>query len=256
MSIEVTIDGDAMRVVINRPEVDNRVNRAACLAIRDAFRAADADDTVRAVVLSAAGRKFCSGGQVDGATTGDAMAQIAFAEAFASVHEAAAKLSKPFIVAINGDAMAGGFSLMASADLAISVASARFGLPELHAGAFPMLALATAVPVVPVVPRKLLFDLIYNGRLLSAEEALRHCLISAIAPDDGLEAAVNAQLARIRASNPVAIALGRCAYQSMLDMTRAAALSHGGLALVEMSATKSGQAAVAALARNQGGTGG
>lgn len=253
MSIEVTIDGDSMRVVINRPEVDNRVNRAACLAIRDAFRAADADDTVRAVVLSAAGRKFCSGGQVDGATTGDAMAQIAFAEAFASVHEAAAKLSKPFIVAINGDAMAGGFSLMASADLAISVASARFGLPELHAGAFPMLALATAVPVVP---RKLLFDLIYNGRLLSAEEALRHCLISAIAPDDGLEAAVNAQLARIRASNPVAIALGRCAYQSMLDMTRAAALSHGGLALVEMSATKSGQAAVAALARNQGGTGG
>lgn len=245
MKVKVSVADHVMHVVIDRPNIQNRVDRESCLMIRDAFRSADARDDVRAVVLGAAGSLFCSGGQVDGATSGDAMATIAFAEAFASVHEAAAALSKPLLAAINGDAKAGGFSLMASCDLAISVASARFGLPELEAGAFPMLALATAIPLVP---RKLLFDLIYNGRLLSSEEALRYHFISEIVPDGTLDEAVRAQAARIVAHNPVAIALGRRAYHAMLGMSRGQALSHGGLALVEMSATSSGRAAVASLA--------
>ena len=245
MKIKVTVADHVMHVVIDRPEIQNRVDRESCLLIRDAFRVADVRDDVRVVVLGAAGNLFCSGGQVDGAAGGDAMATIAFAEAFADVHKAAASLSKPLIAAINGDAKAGGFSLMASCDLAISVASARFGLPELEIGAFPMLALATAVQIVP---RKLLFDLIYNGRLLSAEEVLHYNFLSAVVPDGTLDEAIRVQAERIVARNPVAIALGRRAYQAMLDMGRAQALSHGGLALVEMSATNSGRAAVAALA--------
>jgi len=238
MKIKVTVADHVMHVVIDRPEIQNRVDRESCLLIRDAFRVADVRDDVRVVVLGAAGNLFCSGGQVDGAAGGDAMATIAFAEAFADVHKAAASLSKPLIAAINGDAKAGGFSLMASCDLAISVASARFGLPELEIGAFPMLALATAVQIVPR----------YNGRLLSAEEALHYNFLSAVVPDGTLDEAIRVQAERIVARNPVAIALGRRAYQAMLDMGRAQALSHGGLALVEMSATNSGRAAVAALA--------
>jgi enoyl-CoA hydratase/carnithine racemase len=234
------------RVLIDRPEIHNRVDRESCLLIRDALLAADADEAVRVVVLTAAGSRFCAGGQVDGAGSGDAGAQIAFADAFAGVHRAAAGLGKPLIAAINGDAMAGGFSLMASCDLAISVASARFGLPELQAGAFPMLALATAAPLLP---RKLLFDLIYNARLLTAHEALACGLLSAVVADGDLDAAVQAQAERIKSANPVAIALGRRAYHAMLDMNRDQALSHGGLALVQMSATSSGRDAVAALAR-------
>ncbi len=250
MTIRVTTADAVMRVVIDRPEIENRVDRESCLRIAAAFRAADSDPAVSVVVLTGAGRLFCAGGQVDGASSGDPMAQIAFAEAFAGVHAAAAALSKPLIAAINGDAMAGGFSLMAAADLAVSVRSARFGLPELHAGAFPMLALATAVQAVP---RKLLFDLIYNGRLLSAEEALRYALVSHVVADDGLDQAVLSQAALLRSRDPVAIALGRRAYHAMLDMSPRAALSHGGLALVEMSATRSGRAAVAALAQGSGG---
>ena len=240
-----------LRVIIDRPAADNRVDRESCLLIRDAFRAAEADPAVRVVVLTATGGLFCAGGQVDGAVSGDALAQIAFADAFADLHDAAAALSRPLIVAVNGDALAGGMSLMAAGDLAISVASARFGLPELKAGAFPMLALATAVPVLP---RKLLFDLIYNARLLSAAEALQYGLLSAVVADGALEQAVAEQAARLCAHNPTAIALGRRAYQAMLDMPRAAALRHGGRALVELSATRAGRAAVAALARGPAST--
>jgi enoyl-CoA hydratase/carnithine racemase len=252
MKIRVETQNAVMRVTIDRLEIQNRVDRESCLLIARAFQDANADEAVRVVVLTAAGPLFCSGGQVDGAGSGDATGQIAFADAFAGVHRAAAMLSKPLIAAINGPAMAGGLSLMSAADLAISVASATFGLPELQAGAFPMLALATAAPLLP---RKLLFDLIYNARLLTADEALQHGLLSRVVPDGTLDEAVAAQSERIKAANPVAIALGRSAYEAMRSLSPEQALRHGGLALVQMSATRSGRDAVAALARGEHGPG-
>lgn len=235
-------------IVIDRPEVDNRVDRATCLGIAEALRTADRDPAVRAIVLTATGTRFCIGGQVDGAAEGAAMNQIQFASAFGEVHAAATGIAKPLIAAINGDALAGGFSLMAAADLAIAVDDARFGLPELNAGLFPMLALATSVALLP---RKVLFDLIYNGRLLAAEEALHFGLISRAVPRDAFEAAVADQVESLKSRSPVAIALGRRAYQAMLDMPRPAAISHGGLALVELLATHDGRNAAASHATGQ-----
>jgi enoyl-CoA hydratase/carnithine racemase len=138
--------------------------------------------------------------------------------------------------------------MMASADLAIAVETAHFGLPELAAGLFPMLALARSVPILP---RKVLFDLIYNARLLTADEALHYGLLSAVVTPDKLGETVAAQAKRIAIQSPVAIALGRRAYHAMLDMPRAAAISHGGLALVELLATRDGRDAVQAHAEGR-----
>lgn len=246
--LNVTTANGVARLVIDRPEVSNRIDRATALAIAAAMAEADANPDVRAVVITATGEKFCIGGQVDGGAEGKAIQQVAFAQAFAGMHAAAAKLGKPLIAAINGDAIAGGFSLMAATDLAITVESAKFGLPELHAGLFPMLALATSVRLLP---RKLLFDIVYNGRLLTAEEALGFGLVSQVVPDDGLEAALEAQLDRIRPMSPVAMALGRRAYEAMLDMPRHEAIAHGGLALVQLMATEDGRGAARAHAEGR-----
>lgn len=240
--------GGALYVVIDRAEVDNRVDRDTCLGIARALHRADNDPAIHCVVLTAKGPKFCIGGQVDGAADGAAMKQVAFAEAFGGVHAAAANLSKPLVAAVNGDALAGGFSLVSSADIAISVETARFGLPELAAGLFPMLALATSVSLLP---RKVLFDLIYNARLLSAAEACDYGLISKVVSVGKLEEAVQEQVARLATMSAVAIALGRRAYHAMLEMPRSVAINHGGLALVELLATEDGRAAVKAHAEGR-----
>ena len=245
MALDVQITDGICRVTINRPEVGNRVDRTTCLGIVEAFRAADTDAKVRVIVLTATGDKFCIGGQVDGAADGAAFAQIQFAEAFGSVHEAAADLTKPLIAAVNGDAVAGGFSLVSSADLAIAVDTAKFGLPELGVGLFPMLALATSVHLLP---RKVLFDLIYNLRLLSAAEALRYGLISSVVPRKGFDDAVMEQAGRLAKSSRIALASGRRAYEAMLDMPRSEAIRHGALALVQLLATEDGRSAARALA--------
>jgi enoyl-CoA hydratase/carnithine racemase len=243
MPLRVDVADGVSRLTIDRPEADNRVDRDTCLQLAEAMRAADADPAVRVVVLTASGDRFCVGGQVDGAADGETMKQVAFAQAFAGVHEAAAGLGKPLVAAINGDAIAGGFSLISAADLAIAVDTARFGLPELAVGAFPMLALATSVSLLP---RKVLFDLIYNARLLSAAEALQFGLVSAVVPKEKFNSAVAAQVDRLKRQSPIAVMLGRRAYESMLDMPRMAALSHGGLALIELMATQDGREAVRA----------
>jgi enoyl-CoA hydratase/carnithine racemase len=248
MALEVKVENGFSRIVINRPEVNNRVDRATCLGIIEAFHAADADKNVRAVVLTAVGKQFCIGGQVDGAADGAAANQIAFADAFAGVHSAAASLSKPLVAGINGDALAGGFSLMSSCDLAITVDSATFGLPELGDGLFPMLALATSVHLLP---RKVLFDIIYNQRLLDAGEALHYGLVSSVVPAARLEAAIAQQTERLSHLSGVAIALGRRAYHAMLEMPRADAIAHGGLALVQLLATEDGRGAVRAHAKGE-----
>jgi enoyl-CoA hydratase/carnithine racemase len=245
MALNVESTDGICRITINRPEVGNRVDRTTCLGIVDAFRAAETDARVRVIVLTASGNKFCTGGQVDGASDGAAFAQIQFAEAFGSVHEAAVDLTKPLIAAVNGDAVAGGFSLVSSTDLAISVDTAKFGLPELGVGLFPMLALATSVHLLP---RKVLFDLIYNCRLLSADEALHYGLISSVVPQERFEDAVMDQAHRLTRSSRIAIASGRRAYESMLDMPRSEAIRHGALALVQLLATEDGRSAARALA--------
>jgi enoyl-CoA hydratase/carnithine racemase len=248
MSLVIETRGAVRWIAIDRPQVDNRVDRETCVELHDALRDADCDTAVKVVVLTAKGERFCIGGQVDGAADGAAMNQIKFAEAFASVHAAAAGLSKPLIGAVNGDAIAGGFSLISSTDLAITVDTARFGLPELGAGLFPMLALATSVHLLP---RKLLFDLIYILRLLTADEALQYGLVSKVVKRERLADTVTEQAERLAAYSGVATALGRHAFHAMLDMPRRDAISHGGLALVQVLATEDGRSAVRAHARGE-----
>ena len=79
-----------------------------------------------------------------------------------------AHLDKPLLAAVNGDAHAGGFSVVIGCDLAIAADDATLGLPEAAAGLFPFIALAI---VKDALPKKVLFDLIYRARLMSAAEA-------------------------------------------------------------------------------------
>ena len=81
-----------------------------------------------------------------------------------------ARLGKPLIAAVNGDAHAGGFSVVIGCDLAVAADDATLGLPEAANGLFPFIALAI---VKDALPKKVLFDLIYNARLMSADEARR-----------------------------------------------------------------------------------
>jgi enoyl-CoA hydratase/carnithine racemase len=120
-----------------------------------------------------------------------------------------ARLGKPLVAAVNGDAHAGGFGVMVACDLAVAADDATFGLPEAAAGLFPFVALAT---VRDALPKKVLFDLIYRARLMNADEALALHLVNEAHPRSRVLARA-VQLAQQAGSyEPEILALGRSLY--------------------------------------------
>ena len=229
-----------LTLTINRPDRENRIDRTTGQLLQQALEAARVDLAVRAVVLTASGDVFCLGGEIDGFPTGSPVQYLGFARAFADVAVAMSRLGKPLIAAVNGDALAGGFSLLAGCDLAIVAEGARFGLPELDYGLFPLLALASTRELLPP---KLLFELIYEARLLSAAEAQALHLVNRIVPRDRVLAEATDVARKIAARSGVAISVGRDAYYAMRGMSPQAALEHARFALATMLSTEDGKEA-------------
>lgn len=233
-SVSIRRDGAASIIAIDRPQLENRFNQETIDGVREALEAAERDAEIRVVVLTGSGTFFSAGGQVDGFPEGGVMVQDRFARAFITFMGRAATLSKPIVAAVNGPAAAGGVGLVVAADLAIAAESATFALPELHGGQFPLLALATAVHALP---KKIVFDMIYNARKLSAQEARDLGLVNAVVPDADLEAELRAQVAKLATLSPTAIGFGRRAYAVMRDLDLMHALEYGNTMLGHLLST-------------------
>ncbi len=241
------LDKGVLVLTINRPERENRVDRTTGDALRRTLEAARADDAVRSVVLTGAGRVFCLGGDMDGFPGGSPVQYQNFARAFGDVLISMSRLGKPLIAAVNGDALAGGFSLLAGCDMAIASDGARFGLPELDYGLFPLLALAATHDLLPP---KLLFEIIYEGRLLSATEARAMHLINRSVPAERVADEAISLANRISRRSSVAMSIGRDAFYAMRGMTPETSIDYARAALATMLSTEDG--AEAGRAKREG----
>src|SRR3954468_1910916 len=154
-------------LTLNRPEHGNRLTASLAREIAAGLAAARDDRGVGACVLTGAGDVFCLGGDWRGAGS-TAAGRESYADALIEMDSAMARLGKPLIAAVNGDAHAGGFATALACDLAIVADDATLGLPEAANGLFPFIALAI---VKDSLPKAVLFDLIYRARLMPAAEA-------------------------------------------------------------------------------------
>jgi enoyl-CoA hydratase len=178
--IQVSTDGAVAVVTIDRQDALNALNVETLTELRDRLRELAHDDGVRAVVLTGAGEKaFVAGADIK------YMSALGPDEAKAwggLGHEAALLLEtmpKPTIAAINGFALGGGCELALACDLRYGSSRAKLGQPEINLGIVPgwggtqRLARVCGIGVAK--------DLIFSGRTIDAEEALRVGLVNAIA---------------------------------------------------------------------------
>ena len=198
-------------LTLNRPEAGNRLTTALADEIAQTLENARGDDSLHACVLTGAGDVFCLGGDYRGAGP-TAAGREAYARALLRMDAAMAALGKPLVAAVNGDAHAGGFSVVVACDLAVAAAQATFGLPEAARGLFPFIALAI---VKDALPKKVLFELVYSARLMPAAEALSLHLVNEVAPR---EAVLDRAVERARQAGGYrmgVVALGRDLYYAM-----------------------------------------
>jgi len=227
------VRASALYLQINRPERENRLDRAALETMTAELARAEAAGEARVVVISGTGTDFCAGGQVDGLAEGDVDRQLAFADAFIGLHSQLRRMGTPVVCAVNGRCHAAGMSLLLAADMAVAAEHATFGYPEIEEGLFHVLALASAVRLLP---RKLVFELCYTGRLLSAREALDLGIINKVVPREELEQATSDLVAAIASRSQRALRIGRLAFHVMERADPDLALEYGKPSLVSLLA--------------------
>ena len=174
-------------LTLNRPDKLNALDLALTDALVSAFDVAEADPTVRAVVVTGAGRAFCAGADLKEFrdSTDDKSAALASRRSslFARLYKMIPGLSKPVVAAVNGLALGGGCALVVACDMAIATENATFGYPEIKLGVVPA---GIMPPLVRQVGAKATFDLIGTGRTVDAAEALRLGLVNRMVADEAV----------------------------------------------------------------------
>lgn len=196
-----TTDG-VCTIVLNRADKLNALNFALTEGLVAALKAADADDNVRAVIVTGAGRGFCAGADTRefAVLTPDNQDLVERRAALTTELQGLVKqMGKPVIAAVNGYAMGGGAGLAISCDLVLAGESARFGYPEVKHGIVAAIVMAG---LVEHVGRKAAFELVATGRTVDAGEALKLGLVNRVVADDELLGEAR-ELAAALAGHPV-----------------------------------------------------
>ncbi|MBX3144756.1 MAG: enoyl-CoA hydratase/isomerase family protein [Trueperaceae bacterium] len=219
--IRFELEDSVAVITIDRQAALNALNQDVLMELSIAFEVAQADSSVRALVLTGAGRAFIAGADISELQTiEDAFAGREASLAGQDVANSLASLPFPTVAAINGFALGGGLELALAADLRVASTGARLGLPEVGLGLIPGYGGTQRLPRLIGQGRAL--DLILTGRHVNAEEALQLGLVNRVA-DDALGAAL--ELARTAARNaPIALGLAKEAVVRGLDVTLAQGL--------------------------------
>ena len=165
------------------------------LELAELAEAANRDDAIRVVVLSGRGSAFSSGWEAVRVRPSDQLQSLRAAAAIA-------RIEKPVIAAINGDAVGQGLELALAADLRIAAKGARFGLPHLSKGAMPWDSGTQRLP--RIVGRAKALELLLTGEIIDAEEARRIGLVSQTVEPEELKALADLVAAQIAGAAPIA----------------------------------------------------
>ena len=181
MEVEVTQDAGVLTITLNRPDVLNALNRAVHQGVHDALARAAADDSVRAVVLTGAGRGFCVGQDLQEFAGGAGDVAQNLRDNYHRTVLAIRALQKPVIAAVNGAAAGAGMSLALACDVRIAARSASFVPAFIKIGLIPDSGGTWLVRRLLGAARA--FEWLTTGRRLGADEARDWGLVSEVVED-------------------------------------------------------------------------
>jgi enoyl-CoA hydratase/carnithine racemase len=223
-------------LTLNRPGARNSLSLAMLQSLQAALDNIARDDSVRCVVLSAAGGVFCAGHDLRELTAhrADADGGRAFFEKCmqncAAVMQAVVALPQPVIAAVQGVATAAGCQLAASCDLVVASDAAHFCTPGVDIGLFcstPAVALTRAIGPKPAM------EMLLTGEMIDAAEAHRLGLVNRVVPATWLMEEAQSLAERIASRSTVAVRMGKRAVRTQQGMDLEKAYAHCAAVMVE-----------------------
>ena len=219
-------DRGVVTLTLNRPRSFNALSEAMLGALGVALGELSADDTVRVVVLAAAGKAFCAGHDLKEMRAEPSLEyyQGLFGQC-TEVMLAIQRLRVPVIARVHGLATAAGCQLVAMCDMAVASREARFAVSGINVGLFcstPSVALSRNVP------RKAAFEMLVTGDFVSAEQARELGLVNRVASPDALDDEIESIVARIVAKPAVSIGIGKALFYRQIEAGIEAAYADAG----------------------------
>lgn len=221
------VEGAVARITLNRPEKRNALNDALIAGIKQGLRSAAADKKVRVVVISGAGKDFCSGADLSSLQkiVGASVAENSEdARSLLELFLLIRTLQVPVVAAVTGRALAGGCGLATACDLVLASASARFGYPEVKIGFVPAMVMAI---LRRNVSEKRAFELITRGVEISAEQAKEFGLVNQVFADESFEADVQTYVSEFEKMSASAMGLTKTLLYQMDALAFPEALETG-----------------------------
>lgn len=240
-----SVEGAVARITLNRPEKRNALNDAAIAGLKDRLREASNDERVRVVVITGAGKDFCSGADLS------ALQKISQASVDENAEDARTllelfllirQLPVPVIAAVRGRALAGGCGLASACDIVLAASSARFGYPEVRIGFVPAMVMAI---LRRNVSEKRAFELVTRGAEISAEQAQAFGLVNGIYADESFDDDVALYAKDFERLSRSAVSLTKTLLYQMDGLSFSAALETGADVNVIARLTKDCQERVA-----------
>lgn len=222
-----TNDENILTVTLNRPEKRNALNDALIGELKDALRASDKDESLRAVVIGGAGKDFCSGADLSALqkiSDADVLENHDDADNLRELFSVIRRVKVPVVAAVRGRALAGGCGLATACDLVVAAADARFGYPEVKIGFVPAMVMAI---LRRNVSEKRAFALATRGFEFDAATARDFGLINEIFPAEQFEERVKDYVETYKRVSRSAVVLSKRLLYQMDGLNYEAALASG-----------------------------
>ena len=209
-------DADGIATLtLNRPDTFNALSVALLGALQTELDAIAADRSVRVVVIAGSGKAFCAGHDLKEMRENPSREAIrTLFDQCAGVMLSITRIPQPVIARVHGIATAAGCQLVATCDLAIAAAGARFAVSGVNLGLFcstPMVALSRNMG------RKQAMEMLVTGKFIDAETALQYGLVNRVVAAEALDEAVAELAGMVAAKSPAAVAIGKGLFYRQLE---------------------------------------
>ena len=251
-TIRYEVKGAVATITLSRAEAYNALNLALG---RDLFHAtieADEDRAVRCVLITGAGKAFCSGGDVKDFHDSADRVGILIKELTTYLHGTVSRLcrtAKPVVMAVNGIAAGGGMSLALAGDLVVAAESAKFAMAYSRIAASPDGSSSYFLPRMIGLRRAL--ELHFTNRVLSAREAMDWGLVNRVHPDAEFPSAVSALATELAQGPTLAFGRAKLLFHQSTQESLETQMELEAQAIAACSQTEDFKNGVAAFARKQ-----
>jgi methylglutaconyl-CoA hydratase len=246
-TIALEVGNRVARLWLNRPEIHNAFNATMIRELRDALRAAAADDAVRVVVLSGRGASFCAGADLNWMRE---IVRFSYEQnieeslAIAEFHEELYALPKPTIARVNGPAIGGGIGFLSACDIAVASAGAKFGLSEVKIGLVP-------AAISPYVVRKIgesrARRYFLTGERIDARTAQEIGLVNVVVEPDELDRKTDEFIGLLLDSGPEALRKAKELLRCIQGMSPEEARTYSARMIAGLRIGREGQEGMAAF---------